>query len=207
MRKFLCSLVHLLICASAVSVLAKGQKAVPASYAAVSCEIVAHPFPDYPPEARAAHLKGDGEYLVYFDPKTGRSQKVAVVKSAGSSILDRAALNSLQRWKAKPGTIDKVLVPVTFAFFARQDDRTMGQINRDILYAPYPRFPEAYKFDFASAQGVFKLQIDEETGHVKSVQVLEGMGEDRLDIFASRTLRYWRFRPNTAREFVVRVGF
>jgi TonB family protein len=184
---------------------AGGDRKVP-TYSEVFDDLIAHPFPEYPAEARDKHVEGKGNYLIAFNSKTGLVQKVQIVHSSGSAALDKAAVDSLRRWRVKPQTLDKVYVPISFTLPAHQDDRTLSQTKRDVLYSPYPRFPAAYAFDFASAKGTFELQIDQTTGLVTSVRVLDTMGEDRLDIFASRTFRLWRFRPHTLSRFVVTMN-
>lgn len=176
-------------------------------YSAVVHDLIAHPLPEYPSEAREPRAEGKGDYLITFNPRTGVAQEVLVVRSAGYTVLDRAAINSLRQWKVKPKTVERVHVPITFHFLAHVDDRTMSQSNPNVLYAPYPRFPKSYEADYGTANGVFEMQIDQATGSVSSVRVVETMGDDRLDNFASITLRHWRFRPHTLSHFEVTLGF
>jgi TonB family protein len=168
-------------------------------------DLVNHPLPVYPAEARALHLVGKGNYLLTFDTKSGAVQKALIVHSAGSPILDQAVVDCLRSWKAKPHTLDKVYVPVTFD--AAKPGQAASPSNRNILYSPYPAFPGSYKMDFSSTDGTFELEIDQNSGRVTNVRVLDTMGEYPLDIFASHTLRLWRFRPHTLRRFVVKIGF
>ena len=79
--------------------------------------ILSNPGPRYPYEARsirAGPTTGSGRFRVTFGTN-GLVKSVQVVTSTGQPILDRAAIQALQTWKAEPGTQDwTVLVPITF---------------------------------------------------------------------------------------------
>jgi TonB family protein len=77
--------------------------------------LVYTPKPTYPLEARFRDgVARTGRYRVSFDA-TGAAKNVQVVTSTGSDILDRAAINGLQQWKAEPGRSESfVIVPLTF---------------------------------------------------------------------------------------------
>ena len=55
----------------------------------------------------------NGRYRVNFDA-TGIVRNVQVLQSTGNEVLDRAAINGLQQWKAEPGREGFVVVPLTF---------------------------------------------------------------------------------------------
>jgi TonB family protein len=56
---------------------------------------------------------GTGKYLVNFGVD-GRAASVAIVQSAGNSVLDTAAVEALRSWRAKPGLPSRRTVPITF---------------------------------------------------------------------------------------------
>jgi TonB family protein len=75
---------------------------------------VSHPTPAYPPEARRRHLGGTGVYELKVE-ETGEVAYVTVVTSAGSSILDNAAVSALKQWRFRPHiTVTRVKLPITF---------------------------------------------------------------------------------------------
>lgn len=80
--------------------------------------ILSNPAPRYPYEARmirAGPTTGSGRFRVTFGTN-GLVKSVQVVTSTGQPILDRAAIQGLQTWKAEPGAQEwTVLVPITFA--------------------------------------------------------------------------------------------
>jgi TonB family protein len=73
------------------------------------------PLPEYPAEARARNLEGDGMFVLHLDQKKGTVMYVTVEKSTGYRVLDNAAIDSLKRWKFIRN-IDVPMVKVPFTF-------------------------------------------------------------------------------------------
>ena len=77
-------------------------------------EFVRAPMPKYPPGTD--HLIGRAIVKLKLDRATGNVIGVELVESSGYQALDRAALQTLRRWQARPGVrADVVNVPVRFA--------------------------------------------------------------------------------------------
>ena len=72
------------------------------------------PRPDYPIEARERHLTGSGVALLQIDPRTGYVISARMEKSMGHAMLDHAALAAFSRWHFKPGSVERVQVPITY---------------------------------------------------------------------------------------------
>jgi TonB family protein len=76
--------------------------------------LVFTPAPRYPLEARFHDsFARSGRYRLNFDAN-GTVKSIQVLRSTGSEILDRAAVNGLQQWRAEPGREGFVIVPLTF---------------------------------------------------------------------------------------------
>jgi TonB family protein len=76
--------------------------------------IVNYPYPEYPFEARAQHMMGSGVFLMTFNPD-GHVENVEVLQSTGYPLLDSAALQAFQKWRAiKNPPFLQAKVPVTF---------------------------------------------------------------------------------------------
>ena len=79
--------------------------------------VVYNPAPRYPYEARmlrSGPTTGSGKFRVMFGTN-GLVKSVQTVESTGQSVLDQAAIKTLQAWRAEPGAQDwTVLVPITF---------------------------------------------------------------------------------------------
>jgi TonB family protein len=87
---------------------AHGQAKPPKEY------VMYAPPPDYPAEARRLHLEGTGIYALHIRPD-GTVESVAVAKSAGHVILDRAAAAAFIKWRYHPtGAKRVVTTPMDF---------------------------------------------------------------------------------------------
>jgi TonB family protein len=69
---------------------------------------------EYPVEARARHIGGRGLFDIWFRVGNGIVTRVIVLQTTGSKILDDAAVKGLSRWRAKPGKVSHMHVPVNF---------------------------------------------------------------------------------------------
>jgi protein TonB len=72
------------------------------------------PRPVYPYEARRRRLTGSGVALLTVDQTSGDVIDVMMAQSCGNAILDNSTRDALRRWRFKPGTAAKVLVPITY---------------------------------------------------------------------------------------------
>jgi TonB family protein len=70
--------------------------------------------PEYPYDMEHHVFTGKGTFELRFDYETGHLREIHIVKSTGSPMLDRSAIDSLKHWKAKPRALNAVLVPVDF---------------------------------------------------------------------------------------------
>jgi TonB family protein len=77
------------------------------------------PQPEYPPEALAKNVQGNGIYDVSISVKTGVVSRVDILRSTGSKLLDDAAVKSLQGWRARPNTVSHIRVPIRFCVSCR----------------------------------------------------------------------------------------
>src|SRR5438105_1232927 len=79
--------------------------------------VIYNPAPRYPYEMRTLRsgpTTGSGKFRVTFGTN-GLVKSVQTIESTGQPILDRAATQALQTWKAEPGAQDwTVVVPITF---------------------------------------------------------------------------------------------
>ena len=75
---------------------------------------LASPGPAYPEEAQKAKMTGSGLYELRIN-KAGVTTDVAIVKSSGSAVLDKAAKSTFLKWRFKPAVFSRVRVPVSWA--------------------------------------------------------------------------------------------
>jgi TonB family protein len=70
--------------------------------------------PDYYYEARARHKQGSGVFELRFDYETGHLREVHVVHALPDPLLQKAAIEALRQWQAKPRSIHVLRLPVIF---------------------------------------------------------------------------------------------
>jgi TonB family protein len=58
--------------------------------------------------------EGKGVYLLHLDRHTGNVLSVDVLKSTGSPVLDRNAIEAFKQWRFRPGTSETVRMPMEF---------------------------------------------------------------------------------------------
>ena len=81
---------------------------------------VSAPRPEYPYEARRAHIVGSGVVVMSVDTGSGAVTDVSMSQSTGNPILDNSAMNAFRRWRFKPGTVSKVRTPITYTMTGAQ---------------------------------------------------------------------------------------
>jgi TonB family protein len=59
-------------------------------------------------------MTGSGIALLTVDSVGGTVVDARMVQSCGSVILDNATLDAFQRWHFRPGSVERVQVPVTY---------------------------------------------------------------------------------------------
>jgi len=72
------------------------------------------PRPVYPYEARRQRTTGSGIALLTVASADGNVVDVRMAQSCGSGILDNGTLDAFRRWHFKPGTVERVQVPITY---------------------------------------------------------------------------------------------
>ena len=73
--------------------------------------LIYSPAPPYPNSA--GMVRGSGKFRLTFDA-TGRVRNIMILKSTENGVLDRAAIETLRRWKSAPGQEWELNVPITF---------------------------------------------------------------------------------------------
>jgi TonB family protein len=94
--------------------------------ATLNAAIISAPRPDYPEQASVRHVAGCGLYQIDIDAKTGVPLRVEILQSAAHPLLNRAAVSGLMRWRAKPGGVRVVKIPVCFELRAGKPVVTYG---------------------------------------------------------------------------------
>src|ERR1044071_9649744 len=74
----------------------------------------ASPGAGYPEEAQKNNLTGSGLYELQIS-KTETTTAVAIIKSSGNAVLDKAATSAFRKWRFKPGVFRSVRIPVSWS--------------------------------------------------------------------------------------------
>jgi protein TonB len=77
-------------------------------------KLLAAPRPVKTGEASSRHLAGAGIFVLELDMATGRVKAIAIQKSTGQPLLDECAVKALRQWRAAPGTVRTITLPVIF---------------------------------------------------------------------------------------------
>jgi len=88
--------------------------ATPTSLSAAKAVAISAPLPDYPYEARRAHITSNGVCLITVDTTSGNVTSATMTKSTRNELLDKITTDTFGRWRFKPGTVSQVQVPITY---------------------------------------------------------------------------------------------
>ena len=88
--------------------------ATPTSLSAAKAVAISAPLPDYPYEARRAHITVNGVCLITVDTTSGNVTSATMTESTGNALLDKITTDTFGRWRFKPGTVSQVQVPITY---------------------------------------------------------------------------------------------
>jgi TonB family protein len=72
------------------------------------------PMPQYPYEAKRAHITGSGVCVMTVNAAAGNVTGTVMEQSTGNGILDKATTEAFQKWRFKPGMVSQVRVPISY---------------------------------------------------------------------------------------------
>jgi TonB family protein len=84
------------------------------SLSAAKAVAVRTPIPDYPYQARRAHVTRSGVCLMTVDTASGNVTSAVMEQSTGNGILDKVTTDAFQKWRFKPGTVSQIRVPISY---------------------------------------------------------------------------------------------
>jgi TonB family protein len=68
------------------------------------------------------------------------------------------------------------------------------------IYAPAPNYPKDAEGRHPEGKGIVVMEIDQQTGWVKSAKMEKSTGNKLLDDAALQAFSHWRFKPGTVRQ-------
>ncbi len=69
---------------------------------------ISTPQPEYPESARPRRATGSGFFILRVRIKTGQVTEVTIQQSTGHKTLNTAAIETLRRWRFKPGVLPSI---------------------------------------------------------------------------------------------------
>ena len=84
------------------------------SLSAAKAVAVSTPIPDYPYQARRAHITRSGVCLMTVDTASGNVTSAVMEQSTRNGILDKATTDAFRKWRFKPGTVSQIRVPISY---------------------------------------------------------------------------------------------
>jgi len=84
------------------------------SLSAAQAIAVRAPLPEYPYQAKRAHMTGSGVCVMTVNTASGNVTNAMMAESTGDGILDYVTIHTFQRWRFKPGTVSQVRVPISY---------------------------------------------------------------------------------------------
>lgn len=194
----------LLIFLLAFGAVDRGDAAAPSAFVKAHGMVIYGPKPDYPYEALQKGKTGAGVAVVAIDP-SGRVTDVIMARSTGHEVLDRSAVSAFRDWRFKPGTPDRIKIPITFGprgqviTEIREKSRSMAEVLAPVLgpgallFGPSPKYPAYPPWMDRNGKGVYELHVDRD-GKVTDVKILKSSGDATFDRVSVSTLRKWRLR-------------
>jgi TonB family protein len=88
--------------------------ATAAAMRAAGGNVLYAPAPHFPLSARWEHVQGSGKFELLIDRRSGAVTDVKVLETMRDVRLDAAAIEAFRRWRFKPNTIQKLIVPINF---------------------------------------------------------------------------------------------
>ena len=84
------------------------------SLSAAKAVAVSTPIPDYPYQARRAHITRSGVCVMTVDTASGNVTSAVMEQSTGNGILDKVTTEAFRKWRFKPGTVSQIRVPISY---------------------------------------------------------------------------------------------
>ncbi len=84
------------------------------SLSAAKAVAVSTPIPEYPYQARRAHVTWSGVCLMTVDTASGNVTSAVMDQSTGNGILDKVTTDAFRKWRFKPRTVSQIRVPISY---------------------------------------------------------------------------------------------
>jgi TonB family protein len=84
------------------------------SLSAAKAVAVRTPMPQYPYEAKRAHVTWSGVCVMTVDAASGNVTGAVMEQSTGNGILDKVTTEAFRKWRFKRGMVSQVRIPISY---------------------------------------------------------------------------------------------
>src|SRR6266699_1828867 len=74
---------------------------------------VSTPIPEYPYQARRAHITWSGVCVMIVDTASGNVMCAVMEQSTGNGIPNKVTTDTFRKWRSKPGSVTKIRVTIS----------------------------------------------------------------------------------------------
>jgi TonB family protein len=129
------------------------------------------------------------------------------VRAAASGLIANVARRS-RRKNVSPFALVLVLAFVSVcSLHAQTQTSVTGQQPPKAIYTPKPVYRPEWAKQGLTGKGVVLVTIDQQTGRVTGVRMLQSTGNKQLDGAALEAYSQWRFRPGTGSQVKIPIEF
>ncbi len=164
------------------------------------------PAPEFPRQPRFDHVEGTVRLHATVDRQTGTVSTVSIEQSSGHQSLDNVAVRTLRQWRLKPQTLASFSIPFTFILKGGFNQQ-LESARTHALFSPSPKYPLRARCDLLQGEGIYRFEIDYDSGLVRRVETQKTTGSGLLDQAAVKAFRQWRFVPRSIATLTVPLRF
>ncbi len=166
---------------------------------------IAAPRPDYPYEARRAHMVGRGIAILEVNSSSGKVTHAYMAQSTGYALLDNNTVNTFRHWRFQPDTVTMVRIPINYTMqgevitTVHVDAKPMDKVlapflgKGTVLNGPMPQYPRTVPWIEKRGEGLYELRVGPNGDAVKA-RVLKSSRDAIFDQTTLAALQNWRLR-------------
>jgi TonB family protein len=124
------------------------------------------------------------------------------------------ALTAFTARASEPVPYIAIPVGIGYAIDAKGVRHPNAFCMRDAVFAPKPRYPYHKSWESLSrdpgtwtrdiqGDGLYRLDIDLNTGHVRQITIIKSTGSAILDTASTSAFKRWVFKPRNWKEIVI----
>src|ERR1700746_1161764 len=129
------------------------------------------------------------------------------VRAAASGLLGNAARGSRRKQMPQFALVLVLGLISVCSLHAQTGTPATGQQLPKAIYTPKPVYRPEWAKQGLTGKGVVLVTIDQQTGRVTGVRMLQSTGNKQLDGAALEAYSQWRFQPGTVSQVKIPIEF